>query len=109
MSAAKVLARVGTNQMKVLVEFIPDEAARGDYAFPHGKSNAPMLDRGLHGLIVGEQCFVQIAPWKQQAQPLLSNPHAVDLKRRPHLARSAKHALSIKRDQCRLKIPIVDT
>ena len=52
--AAKVVARVSTNQMKVFVEFIPDLAARGGKAFPHRESNAAMLDRWLYGHIEAE-------------------------------------------------------
>lgn len=52
--AAKVVARVSTNQMKILVEFIPDVAARRSEAFPHCESNAAMLNRCLYGRIEAE-------------------------------------------------------
>ena len=54
MSAAKIVARVGANQMKVLVELIPDGASRWEHAFLHCKSNAAMLYRGLHSPIERE-------------------------------------------------------
>src|SRR5690348_63514 len=66
MSAAKfVTACESRNQMKVLVEFVPDVATRRRDAFQHRKSNDAVLDGGLNGSIVLEQCFVQIAPRKQ--------------------------------------------
>lgn len=54
MSAPKIVARVGGNQMKVLVELIPDGATQWDQAFLHRKSNAAMLDRWLYGHIEAE-------------------------------------------------------
>ena len=54
MIAAKVVARVSTNQMKVFVEFIPDEATGRSDAFLHRESNAAMLDSWLYGYIEAE-------------------------------------------------------
>jgi hypothetical protein len=111
MSAAKfVTPSISRDQTKVLVEFVSNVATRGSHALQHGKSKAAMLDRGFNGLIVLEQCFVQVAPRKQQAQSLLGKPHAVNLKLRPHLGGSAKHPVRIKHHQYRLMIiPIGDS
>src|SRR5260370_256327 len=69
-----------------------------------------MFDCGMGGHIELEQCSVQIAPWKQQAQSLPGNSNAVDLKPRPHLSGSAKHPVRIKHHQRRLMIePVGDS
>src|SRR5258708_34798059 len=93
MSAAKfVTSRIDSDQMKVFVEFVPDGAALGCSAFQHCKSKVAMLNCRLDGIGVREQRrSVQIAPWKQQAQPLLGEGHAVDVKRRLDFSVSAEH------------------
>src|SRR6266849_1987210 len=103
MSAAKfVTPSISRNQTKVFVEFVIDVATRRGDALQHRKSKTAMLERGIRGQIELKQRFVQITPRKQQAQPLLGNSHSVDLKFRPYLGGSAKHAVTIKNHQCRL-------
>ena len=64
-----------------------------------------MLNCRLDGIVVREQRrSVQIAPWKQQAQPLLGDAHAVDLKLCLDFAGSAEHPVSIEHHQCCLMI-----
>src|SRR5215468_10883220 len=99
-----VTPRISRYQMKILIEFVPNAATERGGAFQHSKSNFALFHRGLGGNIELEQCPVQIAPRKQQAQPLLGNPHAVDLKLGPHLGGSAKYPVRIKYNQGRLMI-----
>src|SRR5260370_6142643 len=105
MSAAKFATpRKGCNQAKILVEFVPDAATWRRDAFQHCESKAAMLNRGLNRLVVLEQCSVQIASWKQQAQSLLSDAHPVYLKLGPNLGGGATYPVRIKHHQCRLMI-----
>src|SRR5271155_525476 len=51
-SAAKfVTSCVSGNEMKTLIEFIPDAATRRRNTFQHRKSNDATFDRGFNGLI----------------------------------------------------------
>src|SRR6266852_6501003 len=60
-SGTKVFGCESRIQMKVLVKFIYYDPTRGKRSFPHYKPNAAVLDGGLRGLVVREQCLVQIA------------------------------------------------
>src|SRR5450755_508492 len=96
--------------MKIPVEFIPDYAAWTWPTFPHRKPSPPMLDGRPLALVVDVGCLIQIAAGKQQAHPLLSNAHAVELNLRPRsLGGSAKDAVGVQHYQCRLTISIANT
>src|ERR1035438_6447387 len=95
--------------MKISVELIPDDASWAGPTFPHGESRSAMFDGGFLALIVDMRCFIQIAAGKQQAHPLLSNAHAVELNLRPRsLGGSAEDPVRIEHNQCRLPISIAD-
>src|ERR1017187_3050440 len=96
--------------MKISVELIPDDASWAGPTFPHRESRSAMFDGGFLGLVVNMRRFIQIAAGKQQAHPLLSNAHAVELNLRPRsLGRSAKDPVGVQHYQCRLTISVANT
>src|ERR1035441_6176693 len=95
--------------MKISVELIPDDASWAGPTFPHRKSRSAMFDGGFLGLVVNMRRFIQIAAGKQQAHPLLSNAHAVELNLRPRsLGGSAKDLVRVEHHQSRLPISVAD-
>src|ERR1035441_2243446 len=95
--------------MKISVELIPDDASWAGPTFPHRKSSPAMFDGGFLGLVVNMRRFIQIAAGKQQAHPLLSNAHAVELNLRPRsLGGSAKDLVRVEHHQSRLPISVAD-
>ena len=76
---AKLIVQIDRTQIEILIEPVPKQTSRVHGAFHYGYANCPILYGDFVACVIPSRGLVQVTAGKQQAKPLVRDPHSVKL------------------------------